>query len=65
MFPTLDDRPRIGATCLSPGATTMIGPVENQVALGGADRFVIVGKAGSIRPDAAPESARDALGVSR
>jgi len=54
MFPTLDDRPQIGVTCLSPGATTMIGLVENQVALGGADRFVIVGTAGSILPDVAP-----------
>ena len=33
MFTTLDDLPRIGVTCLSPGATAMIGQVENQVAL--------------------------------
>jgi|GEM_PF-2059792 len=65
MFTTLDDRPRIGVTCLSPGATAKIGQVENQFALGGADRFVIVGTAGSIRPDVAPGSVVDALGVSR
>jgi len=33
MFTTLDDRPRIGVTRLSPGATAMIGQVENQIAL--------------------------------
>jgi len=43
----------------------MIGQVENQVALGGAASFVMVGTTGSIRSDVAPESALDALGVSR
>jgi hypothetical protein len=32
----------------------MIGQVENQVALGGAEQFVIVGTAGSIRADVKP-----------
>ena len=54
MFNTIDDNPRIAVTCLSPGATAMIGQVENQVALGGADRFVIVGTAGAIHPDVHP-----------
>lgn len=54
MFTTIEDSPRIGVTCLSPGATAMIGQVENQIALGGADRFVIVGTAGTIREDVTP-----------
>lgn len=51
MFTTIADGPRVGVTCLSPGATAMVGQVENQIALGGATRFVIVGTAGSILPD--------------
>lgn len=51
MFTTISDRPRVGVTCLSPGATAMVAQVENQIALGGATRFVIVGTAGSIRSD--------------
>lgn len=54
MFTTVSDNPRIGVTCLSPGATAMVGQVENQIALGGASRFVIVGTAGSIRTDVKP-----------
>ena len=55
MFTTIDqDRLRVGVTCLSPGATAMIGQVENQVALNGATRFLIVGSAGSINADIEP-----------
>ena len=54
MFTTIADCPRVGVTCLSPGATAMVGQVENQIALGGANRFVIVGTAGSIRSDVRP-----------
>jgi len=54
MFTTVAGSPSIGVTCLSPGATAMVGQVENQVALGGADRFVIVGTAGTIRSDVKP-----------
>lgn len=53
MFMTTTGDPCIAVTCLSPGATAMIGQVEHQVALGGADRFVILGSAGSIRSDVA------------
>ena len=54
MFTTISGTPTIGVTCLSPGATAMVGQVENQVALGGADQFVIVGTAGTIRSDVNP-----------
>lgn len=54
MYTTIENNPRVGVTCLSPGATAMIGQVENQVALGGAEQFVIVGTAGSIRADVEP-----------
>lgn len=53
MFTTVGPGPIIGVTCLSPGATAMIGQVENQVALRGADRFAILGSAGAIRSDVA------------
>jgi len=54
MFTTVAGSPNIGVTCLSPGATAMVGQVENQVALDGASRFVIVGTAGTIRSDVKP-----------
>lgn len=56
MFETIASEPRIAVTCLSPGATAMIGQVEHQVALGGADQFMILGTAGSISKRVAPGS---------
>lgn len=45
------DGKRIGVTCLSPGAGAMIGQLEHQVEMDGANHFVILGTAGAISPD--------------
>lgn len=49
MFTSFDGG--VGVTCLSAGAKAMIAQVENQVALGGASRFILLGTAGSLQPD--------------
>ena len=54
MFTSINDSPRVGVTCLSPGATAMVAQVENQVELGGAQRFLILGTAGAIHRDIHP-----------
>src|SRR6478735_1501724 len=50
-FITVDD-PAVAVSCMSAG-TAFVGQVENQIALGGADRFVILNTAGGFGPDIA------------
>ena len=50
-FVTVDD-PAVAVSCMSAG-TAFVGQVENQIALGGADRFVILNTAGGFGPDIA------------
>ena len=50
-FVTADD-PAVAVSCMSAG-TAFVGQVENQIALGGATRFVILNTAGGFGPDIA------------
>ena len=50
-FVTVDD-PAVAVSCMSAG-TAFVGQVENQIALGGAERFVILNTAGGFGPDVA------------
>ena len=50
-FITVAD-PAIAVSCMSPGSA-YVGQVENQLALGGASRFVILNLAGGLGPDVA------------
>lgn len=54
VFISTDRQPTIAVSCLSPGATTMVNQLENQVALGGAHTFVAYNLAGGIGPDIEP-----------
>ncbi len=54
VFLSTDRSRTLGISCLSPGATTMIGQVENQMALDGADTFVAYNLAGGIGPAIEP-----------
>lgn len=54
VFLSNDRTPVIGVSCLSPGTTTMISQLENQVALNGAHQFVVFNIAGGIGPDIEP-----------
>ena len=51
-FITVAD-PAVAVSCMSPGSA-YVGQVENQLALGGASRFVILNLAGGLGPDVAP-----------
>lgn len=48
-FVTVDD-PAVAVSCMSAG-TAFVGQVENQIALGGANRFIILNAAGGFGPD--------------
>ncbi len=50
-FVTIDD-PAVAVSCMSAGIA-YVGQVENQLALGGAERFVILNTAGGFGPDIA------------
>ena len=50
-FITVAD-PAIAVSCMSPGSA-YVGQIENQLALGGASRFVILNLAGGLGPDVA------------
>ncbi len=54
VFLSSDRTPLIGVGCLSPGATTMVNQLENQVALGAASAFVAYNLSGGIGTDIEP-----------